>query len=61
LKSAGRFGTNSRPRSGREVLVETLNGSPVEGLQQYLRIGGGSKRRCRIAKVRRTRGVPTNR
>ena len=27
-------------RGGEEVIVETLNGSLVEGLQQLLRIGG---------------------
>jgi len=35
-------------------MVEPINGSPVEGLQQHLRRAGGSRRGCRIAKVRRT-------
>jgi hypothetical protein len=37
-------------------MVEPINDSPVEGLQQLLRIGGGSRRSCRIAKVRRAWG-----
>ena len=40
MKSGGRFGTNSRPKRGEEVMVEPINGSPVEGLQQHLRRGG---------------------
>jgi hypothetical protein len=35
---------------------ENLDGSFVGGLQRLMRIGGGSRRGCRIAKVRRTRG-----
>ena len=44
-----------------EVMDENLDGSFVGCLQQLMRIGGESRRGCRIAKVRRTRGVPTNR
>jgi hypothetical protein len=38
---------------------ENLDGSFVGCLQRLMRIGGGSRRGCRIAKVRGTRGVPT--